>query len=361
MFARGVLASICGLLASVSLGAAPVADAATALGAKTPHASPAGAGNAGYCTSANGVTVVVDFTDLDQPGDGRPDYGIVVRCVAKPVQNGVQALQLAGFSPEGTAQYGLAFVCRIGGRPAADEPLNRADDPGYTEQCQQTPPQSAYWEYWTAPNGGPWSFSASGAGSHHPIAGGFEGWSFSLNGSHHPPGVAPVRPGPTAPPSSSSPSPTTAPTSTPPPSGPKPSARPGNGAAPQAPWVAAHGGGSTNPTPRVKPAPRAKPAPQSMSIAPSAPHRVGSGAGVDRSHRDSGRRRTPQHRQRPSIPAVTTPARSTSPPSVSSSLPPRSAAASSSAPAGAPLAGFGLLALLAGGAGISAWRRSRRV
>ncbi|MFG3658630.1 hypothetical protein [Streptomyces sp. NPDC047706] len=60
-----------------------------------------------------------------------------------------------------------------------------------------TPPASAYWSYWHAPNGGNWTYSQSGSSSRKPPLGSYEGWSFSLNktaSTNPPPRVAPVRP-----------------------------------------------------------------------------------------------------------------------------------------------------------------------
>ena len=69
------------------------------------------AGTAGACAgAATGVTVAVDFKAFgggERHGALRP---------GKPA-TGVAALQGAGFTPAGTAQYGLAFVCRINNLP----------------------------------------------------------------------------------------------------------------------------------------------------------------------------------------------------------------------------------------------------
>lgn len=177
--------------------------------------SPASAGSAGYCTDATGVTVVVDLSALG--GD------VVVRCDPGPVGSGVtgiDALQDAGFTVSGTQRYGLAFVCRVQGRPAADEALPIPGDPTYHEQCVDTPPQTAFWAYWYAPDGGNWTYSSEGANTHQPISGGFEGWAFSLgrsDGSAAQPGVDPTRPGQTQPPPPTTTVPTTAPATTSPP------------------------------------------------------------------------------------------------------------------------------------------------
>lgn len=133
------------------------------------------AGTAGECRSAEGVTVVVDMTDLGG--------SVIVRCAGSGGLSGLEALTEAGFSPTGTQRQGLAFVCRINGRPAADEELAVEGDPSYQEQCVDTPPANAYWSYWYATDGGDWKYSSTGPSSRTAIPGGYEGWRFSLNDS----------------------------------------------------------------------------------------------------------------------------------------------------------------------------------
>jgi hypothetical protein len=169
-------AALAPVLASVLLcGPAPVAAAA---------------GTPGYCSDANGVTVVVDFQELGG--------STTVRCAPGDQPTGLAALQHAGFTATGTAKWGLAFVCRIDGKPGPD-----------AEKCIDTPPTSAYWSYWYASDGGAWTYSDRGATSRKPPLGSFEGWSFSLNKTTAPqPRVAPRRPAaPPAPPVTQNPPP----------------------------------------------------------------------------------------------------------------------------------------------------------
>ncbi|WBB92349.1 hypothetical protein [Verrucosispora sp. WMMC514] len=156
----------------------------------------AAAGSAGYCPDAAGVTVVVDFKELGG--------GTVVRCAPGDQATGLAALKAAGFRIAGTLRWGEGFICRIEGKPSAS-----------TEKCVDTPPASAYWSYWHAPNGGTWTYSDKGVLNRKPPSGSFEGWSFSLNrnaDSAPRPGVAPARPAPpprTTPPAPPPPAPRT--------------------------------------------------------------------------------------------------------------------------------------------------------
>ena len=170
------------------------------------------AGTPGYCTDATGVTVVVDFQELGG--------GVVVRCFPHPTSSstGLSALQDAGFTPTGTARFGLGFICRIEGKPVAAD-----------EACIDTPPATAYWSYWSAPNGGSWKYSDLGVSNHKVILGGFEGWSFAkdkTSATVPPPRVAPRHAitSPTPSPAQSQPKP---PTQTPQPAHSTPAATPG--------------------------------------------------------------------------------------------------------------------------------------
>lgn len=169
-----------------------VAVALVAAGSVIGPGSPAAAaGSAGYCPDASGVTVVVDFNELGG--------GTVVRCAPGSQATGLAALKSAGFQITGTLRWGEGFICRIEGKPSAD-----------AEKCVDTPPASAYWSYWHAPNGGRWTYSDMGVLNRTPPAGSFEGWSFSLNRDPNDaprPGIAPRRPAPLPPPPTSAPAP----------------------------------------------------------------------------------------------------------------------------------------------------------
>ncbi|UYM07040.1 hypothetical protein [Solicola gregarius] len=147
-------------------------------------------GAPGFCPDDNGVTVVVDMGALG--GD------VIVRCAPGSQQrDGLEALEAAGFEISGTTRFGDGAVCRIEGRPAADEGLAVDGNDGYQEACVDMPPASAYWSYWGADNGGDWSYSQWGLKNRDAVNGGFEGWSFSMNESRSSPSaprIAPVRP-----------------------------------------------------------------------------------------------------------------------------------------------------------------------
>ncbi|WP_433616875.1 hypothetical protein ACQP2P_16100 [Dactylosporangium sp. CA-139114] len=170
------------------LRAAAAILVAAAAGVAVP-AAPAMAGTSGYCPDSSGVTVVVDFHELGG--------GVVIRCAPGAQDSGLTALQHAGFTVAGTTRWGLAFICRIEGKPTAA-----------TEPCIDTPPATAYWSYWHAPNGGTWTYSQLGVKNRTPPQGSFDGWSFSKNhteGTAPTPGATPTRPAPPPPPATTSP------------------------------------------------------------------------------------------------------------------------------------------------------------
>ncbi len=130
------------------------------LSASLLHAPPVAAAE-GACTTATGITVVIDFQDLGG--------GISTRCVSSKVENGFEALTAAGINFQ-TATRAPGFLCKIAGLPT-------------TEQCIQPAPTTAYWSYWLANRGGNWCYSSLGAGNILPPPGSVQGWSFSLNRS----------------------------------------------------------------------------------------------------------------------------------------------------------------------------------
>jgi hypothetical protein len=117
------------------------------------------AAHAAGCSAGTGVTVDVDFAALGG--------GVSTACFVGDPATGLAALQGAGFTVTGTQRWGLAFVCRINGKPTP------AADP-----CVNTPSATAYWSYWHGTPGGTWTFSSLGASSYNPAIGTVEGWAF---------------------------------------------------------------------------------------------------------------------------------------------------------------------------------------
>ena len=114
-------------------------------------AAPAAAAAEGPCTDADGVTVVVDFTDLG----GEVEVG----CATDPA-TGTEALQAAGFVD---TRDDSGLICAIDAQP----------DPCPAEFT------GSYWSYWHAEQGGEWETYMEGSDTAVPAAGAVEGWRYS--------------------------------------------------------------------------------------------------------------------------------------------------------------------------------------
>lgn len=136
--------------------------AAVAVTAATAAPVAAGTAPVGACGDGEGVTVVVDFTDLG----GEVEVG----CAAGDPASGREALAAAGFTPADGTYPGL--ICTIDGLP----------DPCPAEFA------GSYWAYWSADQGGDWEASQVGADDADPVPGAFEGWRY--NDGATAPGVA---------------------------------------------------------------------------------------------------------------------------------------------------------------------------
>lgn len=114
------------LLAALTLaGCAPTA----------PEAAPEPVESAAGCA---GVEVVVDFGVLDAPSVNEcVDAGAAADAVAD-----------AGVTTEGTVDWGNQIVCRVDGRPAADETVEVEGAEPFVEACQSMPAATAYWALW---------------------------------------------------------------------------------------------------------------------------------------------------------------------------------------------------------------------
>ncbi|MBZ2195885.1 hypothetical protein [Occultella gossypii] len=130
--------------------------AAIALGLLTllPTAASAEAGQAptgGCLTADDGVTVVVDFTDVGG--------AVEVGCAEGDPASGREALELAGFT---LAEDSAGLICAVNAQP----------DP-----CP-TVFEGSFWSYWTAEPGAEWVSSTVGADLADPVVGSYEGWRY---------------------------------------------------------------------------------------------------------------------------------------------------------------------------------------
>ena len=181
---RRRLGSVAVIALTVTLFGASVAGASPGLPSSS---GPAPAGSAAGSSAATGwhegpctptdvgaVTLVVDFQDL---GGAR-----VTRCATglSLTATGKQALAAAQIVVT-DAQRSPGFACRVLGRPSADEVVPIPGNPNYREACVTTPPAGAYWSYWSARPGGPWTYNTQGYAAKRVTIGGYEGWSFSHN------------------------------------------------------------------------------------------------------------------------------------------------------------------------------------
>jgi hypothetical protein len=300
-------------------------------------AAAAEAGRPGACTDDAGVTVVVDFRALG--GD------LVERCAPGPGGEGftgLDALTGAGFSAAGTQRWGMEFVCRIQGEPAASDRLSIPGDDSYREDCGDTPPETAYWSYWYASNGGDWKYSSISSASRSTVKGGFEGWVFHLGSSSPKAPAVPPR------------HPVSAPTQSPPTSA-TPPTRSGGGQHGGQSGGQSGGGRHGGSSPPISSATSAPP-PSPTSAAPTT-----SAAGGDRPPARHGH--GDKHQQSREIETTRPPAvdatRSTDGPAVATALPDEPDDGGSGSPTPF-LLGAGVVVLLGAGAGATAWRRSHR-
>ncbi len=163
--------------------------AAATLAAAAYAGLPAPPASAATCSSADGVSVVVDFHEL---GGG-------VRTACVPDGGGDTAASLfpaAGF-PLTYVQREPSFVCRVSGAPA--------DDP-----CVNAPPADAYWAlFWSDGKSGSWTYATTGVSSLKVPDGGYLAFSWNGSSARSTPGVSP------SPHAAAEPTPTKAPTKSP--------------------------------------------------------------------------------------------------------------------------------------------------
>lgn len=129
---------------------------------------------AATCSSAHGVSVVVDFNQLGggvQTGCDRDGAG----------ESAWTQLEHVGFELT-QVQRQPGFVCRVDGLPGAD-----------AEPCVNTPPSDAYWSlWWSDGKSGKWTYSSLGAGSLKVPEGGYVGLSWQGQKAQAKPGAGPT-------------------------------------------------------------------------------------------------------------------------------------------------------------------------
>jgi hypothetical protein len=170
--------------------------AAAALAAAASAVVPLAPASAATCSSADGVSVVVDFHEL---GGG-------VRTACVPGGGGQRASSLfpaAGFSLSYVRRQ-PGFVCQVSGAPA--------DNP-----CVNTPPADAYWGlWWSDGKSGSWTYATTSAAGLTVPDGGYVAFSWNDSSTRSTPGASPAahptQPTPTAAPTHSSQGPTAQPT-----------------------------------------------------------------------------------------------------------------------------------------------------
>jgi hypothetical protein len=160
------------------LGVASVAEAQAPAAAGTPRV-----GELGACTANTGVIVYVDFSAWKSGRErGAQDIGCAPTPGASQTKTGTTtgliAMTAAGFSTDGTSEYGEAFTCRIGVESLGIH--SQEPDPAQ-ESCTSTPDD--YWAYWHAEAGSDtWSLSGLGADNYDVYAGSIDAWNFEAKG-----------------------------------------------------------------------------------------------------------------------------------------------------------------------------------
>jgi hypothetical protein len=146
--------------------------AAVVLAAAVPAVSltTAAPAQAAACSTASGVTVVVDFNQLGG--------GVRVACDGSGGGDSAASLFTSnGFSLTPVARF-PSFVCRVNGAPASDP-------------CQNTPPSDAYWSlYWSDGRSGRWSYSSQSAYSLKIPDGGYVAFSWKQGSASAPPSAS---------------------------------------------------------------------------------------------------------------------------------------------------------------------------
>jgi hypothetical protein len=130
------------------------------------------------CEGDEGVTVVVDASALGDADDVSATW-----CVfADEAIGAADAVETAGFSTEGTVEYGDQVVCRVNGVPAEDVAITSDDGSEYFETCESMAPAFAYWGLWVQPEGAEWDYAQEGLSTLQLEPGDAVALLFTLNG-----------------------------------------------------------------------------------------------------------------------------------------------------------------------------------
>lgn len=159
-------------------GAALALTACAAPSAPSPSASSPAPDESSATGECSQVRVVVDFGPLDAP--------TVTACVdAGPA---LDVLDAANVATEGTADYGNQVVCRVNGRPSADETVKVDGATPFVETCD-TLGSAAYWALWviTSPDGS-WEYAQEGVATLQLSAGQSVGLVYTAGTDSTPPG-----------------------------------------------------------------------------------------------------------------------------------------------------------------------------
>jgi hypothetical protein len=124
----------------------------------------------GDCTTSSGAILAVDFSHWGGP---------VLRACGTAngsTDTGYQLLNQGGWRTQGTVHDGPAFICRIG---YAGYQGGAMYPTAAQEDCNLTPPATAYWSYWHAdPGQNSWTYSNLGAMLYKPKPGSVDLWIF---------------------------------------------------------------------------------------------------------------------------------------------------------------------------------------
>ncbi|MCW2844857.1 MAG: hypothetical protein JWN22_2773 [Nocardioides sp.] len=146
--------------------------AAVVLTAAAGAVAPLAPASAAACTSADGVTVVVDFHELGGGVRQVCDTGGAGRSAAAQLTE-------SGFTLT-RVQRQPGFICRVNGAPSEDP-------------CVNTPPADAYWGlWWSDGKSGSWSYASQGVDSLKVPEGGYVALSWNGSATRSAPGAAPA-------------------------------------------------------------------------------------------------------------------------------------------------------------------------